>query len=126
LVSIESRRTDDGVVLLGVSGEIDMATVDTLRDALMTAVTAGDGAAVVVDFAGVSFCDSSGMQALDAAYATAASRGIGFEVINLQPTVRRVLGLVGILDTLTKPLTAMPQSDLSPDLEPRADCDRAE
>jgi anti-anti-sigma factor len=107
-VIVENRSAGDRVVHLSVSGEIDMETVDALRDALMATITAGEAAAVVVDFAEVSFCDSSGVHALDAAYGAATERGIAFEVINLQPPVRRVLELVGILAELTNPQQTSP------------------
>ena len=83
-----------------------MATVEELDLAMTAAVTRHGVAAVEVDFAGVSFCDSSGLAALDNAYAGAAQRGIRFRLINPQPGVRRVLQLTGLLEVLTNPQTA--------------------
>jgi anti-anti-sigma factor len=103
MLTVESRSAGEGVVQVRVSGEIDMVTVGSLGDALQVVVTDSDVARIVVDFTGVSFCDSSGIRVLDAAYAVASRRGIAFELVNLQPSVRHVFEIVGVLDALTKP-----------------------
>ena len=55
----------------------------------------------VVDFDQVSFCDSSGIAVLDRAYGEARNACLTLRLLNPQPAVRRVLELVGILETLT-------------------------
>ena len=100
---VESHKGTDGVVQLAVTGEIDMVTVGDLRAVFPGALTDDDVTGVVVDFAGVTFCDSSGIRALDEAYATAAQHGVWFRLVNLRPSVRRVFELVGVLEALTRP-----------------------
>ena len=95
--------TDGGAVHLHVAGELDMATADDLRKALHQATTQPGTTAIVVDFDQVSFCDSSGIEVLDRAYGQAFDAGITLRLVNPQPAVRRVLDLVGILETLTGP-----------------------
>jgi anti-anti-sigma factor len=102
---VESHGATDGVVLLRVTGEIDMETVADLSSALQDAVADGDVTGIVVDFAGVTFCDSSGIRALDQAYVAASRRGIGFRVVDLRPPVRRIFEIVGVLEALTAPST---------------------
>jgi anti-anti-sigma factor len=93
----------NGVAHLSVAGEIDMATVDVLAKALREALTHADTTRVVVDFAGVTFCDSAGLAALDKAYAGAARQDTVLQLVGLQPAVRGLLELVGMLEALTRP-----------------------
>jgi anti-sigma B factor antagonist len=102
-VDISSRPIADGLVLIAVAGEIDMATVDDLSEAMHSAVLQEGTTDVVLDFANVTFCDSSGFAALDAAYAEGSRRGTALRLINVQPQIRRLLEIVGMLDTLTRP-----------------------
>jgi len=76
---------------LAVDGEIDMVTVGDLDAAMLAAAARDDVKQIVVDLAGVTFCDSSGLAAFDRAYAAAAGRDIAFGLINAQPPVRRAL-----------------------------------
>jgi anti-sigma B factor antagonist len=96
-----TANTDAGVVHLHVAGELDMATADDLRKALHQAVTEPGTTKILVDFGEVGFCDSSGIEVLDRAYGEARDAGIGLRLVNPQPVVRRVLDLVGVLETLT-------------------------
>lgn len=98
---IETRHANAGIVFVRVGGEIDMLTVDTFRDTLDKITADSEVANIVVDFAGVSFCDSAGIRALDAAYAAAAGRGVGFRLTHARASVRRVLQIVGVWDALT-------------------------
>jgi anti-anti-sigma factor len=90
-------------VSLVVAGEIDMVTADELSRAMRTAILRDDSVEVVLDFADVTFCDSSGLAALDAAYAEGARRGTVLRLVNVQPPVRRLLEIVDMADTLTTP-----------------------
>ena len=83
-----------------------MVTVDDLIRALRGAVLDEQATEVVVDFAGVTFCDSSGLAALDSAYGEGLRRDTAFRLINVQPQVRRLLEIVGMLDNLVGAYTA--------------------
>jgi anti-sigma B factor antagonist len=100
-LEISSRR-DGTVVHVRVTGEIDMVTVDRLEEGLLEAITT-PCPTVIVDFAEVTFCDSSGLAALDRAYAAAVTHGGRLRLVNLRPVIRRILELTGLLDTLTGP-----------------------
>jgi anti-anti-sigma factor len=102
MLTVNTRIRPDAVILVSVSGEIDMATVGPLDAAMVAAITRQGAAAVEVDFAGVTFCDSLGMAALDKAYAAARRQAIPFRLINVQPGVSRMLQLTG-LDALISP-----------------------
>ena len=65
LPALEIRQDhSNGRVLIAVSGEIDLATVGGLRDALDRAA----GTAVWIDLTDVEFMDSTGLTALVAAH----------------------------------------------------------
>jgi anti-anti-sigma factor len=76
---------------LRVSGELDLLTVPQLRDALSNA---GDRSRdLVLDFAGVSFVDSSGLGLLLATARATQERGAALVLRAPTPTVRRLLGI---------------------------------
>ena len=88
------------LIRLSVTGEIDMATVNELATPMTAALERADVTGLIVDFAGVTFCDSTGIAALDRAFAAASRRGIPFQLVNVQPGIRRVLELVGLFEAL--------------------------
>src|SRR3954451_23506660 len=59
-----STTDHDGIAVLSVAGEIDLATVPKLRDQLIELTADHPGQAVVVDLGGVSFLDSTGLGVL--------------------------------------------------------------
>jgi anti-sigma B factor antagonist len=101
MIDINTRVLPGAAIRVSVAGEIDLATMAELETALTAAVGREGAARVEVDFAGVTFCDSTGIAALDQAYAAAAERSLPFRLINVQPTVARVLSIVGLLEILT-------------------------
>lgn len=66
-----TTRIEDGERWLGVEGELEIGSVPLLESAVDEALAAG-GEDVVVDLAGVSFVDSTGLAGL-----LAASRRVG-------------------------------------------------
>jgi anti-anti-sigma factor len=101
MIDIDTRVLSGALMRVSVTGEVDLATAAQLGTALTAAVERGGATGLEVDFAGVTFCDSTGIAALDQAYAHAAERSLPFRLINVQPAVARVLSLVGLLDALT-------------------------
>ncbi|MDX6222204.1 MAG: anti-sigma factor antagonist [Frankiales bacterium] len=77
-----------------VAGEIDIATVPDLRDALETALHQNDPR-VILDLTGVSFCDSSGL-ALLVATRRRLPDGAPLRLVGAQPMVARVFQLTGL------------------------------
>ncbi|MEV4639520.1 STAS domain-containing protein [Actinoplanes sp. NPDC049548] len=80
--------------------ELDIATAETLLDQVRTALVE-QPAAIVVDLAGVTFCDSSGIGALMDAQAIAASAGVPLHATAARPAIRRSLEITGVLGLLT-------------------------
>ncbi|GAA3939897.1 hypothetical protein Aau02nite_48990 [Amorphoplanes auranticolor] len=92
-----------GVAVVRVSGEIDMATRDGLS-ATITRYAHDDRVhGVILDLNDVTFLDCTGVSALLAARRAAVASRCRFAVVNLQPSVRRVLQLTSTLEVLGTP-----------------------
>ncbi len=85
----------DGRVELAVAGEIDMSSVDALRDAL-TRVTQRHPGAIWLDLSDVGFMDSTGLTALVLAHRTLDDPDRRLTLICPDGPVRRVLELAGL------------------------------
>jgi anti-anti-sigma factor len=97
-----TRSTDNGgVICLSVSGEVDIGTVDQLRDAVSEILGERGVSRLLLDFGALRFLDSSGIAALIAGYHAARERAIGFGVLNCHGTVRNVLEVTGVYEVLT-------------------------
>ena len=80
------------------SGEVDIASVDELGEAVRARLVGGP---VRLDLSGLSFMDSSGVRLLDALARESAAAGGGLVLAStLQPPVRRILELAGMLGGL--------------------------
>jgi anti-anti-sigma factor len=84
----------DGVVLLELEGELDLAVSGRVRD-LMDEIAAEKPDLVVADLAGVGFMDSTMLRELLRAHNTLAEAGARLVVAAPQPPVRRLLELTG-------------------------------
>ncbi|MGW2959431.1 STAS domain-containing protein [Streptomyces sp. NPDC001220] len=93
-LKITTRDATTGPVL-EISGDLDHTTAPELRD-LLTSLTLQPGQRLVLDLAGMDFCDSSGLTALIAArnHAHAAQAEIALAAVPA-PTLR-VLRIVGL------------------------------
>jgi anti-sigma B factor antagonist len=58
------KRVDNGVAVVTVTGDVDVATCATLRDSLLQEVADENFRGLVVNLAGVSFIDSTGIGVL--------------------------------------------------------------
>ncbi|MDI6100897.1 STAS domain-containing protein [Actinoplanes sp. NEAU-A12] len=95
-----TRLDDGGVTRLMLRGELDMATGDDLGQQVAR-VLADRPEHLIVDLAGLTFCDSSGIDVLLAARESAGRAGIGFQVARPRGIVHRSLSVTGVLDVLT-------------------------
>jgi anti-anti-sigma factor len=82
-------------IVLRPSGDLDLATVDSFRASVETAL-AQEPDAVLFDLADVDFLDSSGIAVLAVALKTQRARGGAVAIINPRPIVRRAIDLVGL------------------------------
>jgi anti-anti-sigma factor len=94
--SVVTRTTEAGSVVT-VEGELDVATAPRLR-AGVAAVVLRPGQLLVVDLAGVTFCDSSGISALIAARNVAEAAGAGVALAAVPARLSRTFALIGLAD----------------------------
>jgi anti-anti-sigma factor len=98
---IELDRSDDGVVVVVLSGEHDVYTAPALREKIDAVIE--DGAPFVIDLTPTTFLDSSVLRVLLEARRQAEERGIGFAVAlndSEAPGVRRILEVTGLIPVL--------------------------
>ena len=86
-------------VVLVVRGELDISNTQQLSVAVERAL-ADRPAELVLDLAGVSFCDSRGLAALIRAHQDAADVGATLVVAHLQDHVARLFAITGMYDVL--------------------------
>jgi anti-sigma B factor antagonist len=94
-----TRHADGDDLVLRVAGELDLATAGALGEQVALAL-ADRPAELVVDLAEVTFCDSSGIEALLNARATTNRHNAGFRAINARGITRRSMQVTGVLDLL--------------------------
>jgi anti-sigma B factor antagonist len=81
-------------VRVDVCGEIDLGSVDVLRDVFDVAIA--DGVEVLeVDMSRVTFCDSTGLCALMRARRRSNAAGYRFRIVGASQPVRRLFELSG-------------------------------
>lgn len=95
-----SLATQDTVVVT-VSGELDMATSDVLAGVLADALNEPGIAQLLVDARSITFCDSSGLNALVRAHHAAASRDVCLRVVEPPDRLRMIMEITCLLDLLT-------------------------
>ena len=97
---IEVDRGSDGGARVVVIGELDLAVASDFRDRVAELLTEGS---VLLDLRGLEFMDSSGIRALDALLRLAEAEGHSLLQVSstLQPPVRQVLELTGMLGVLS-------------------------
>jgi anti-sigma B factor antagonist len=90
--------TTDGVQVVALRGELDVANSDRVHRALLEA----EGPTVVVDLSTLRFIDSSGLTALIHAYNALTGRGQVFELRGASGSVQRVFEITGLSTFLTR------------------------
>jgi anti-anti-sigma factor len=80
--------------VVGVTGELDVASAPALRDTLLALLNRGDGASLVVDLRGVTFIDSTGVGSLLRIHHRQSLLGGVVHFVADQPAVLRVLDLM--------------------------------
>ena len=90
---------ENGGVFVEVEGEIDVSNAAELRSALDEALKSAIYD-IEIDFSKVSYIDSTGIGVLVGFSHRANAARIAFRISNTQPSVLRVLRLLGVEDEL--------------------------
>ncbi len=112
-----SVSRQNGVALLAVHGEVDVATVGALETAISAALTDGP-AALVIDLTDVDFLASAGLQVLVATQERIGGRA-DFAVVADGPATSRPIQLTGLDQILSlHPTVAEAMAALQKGAEP--------
>lgn len=89
------RSLPPGVALVPLPAEVDVLTIDEVRDAMLASLNRG-GVNLLVDASATTFLDSSGINALVRARERALRLGGSLHVVTTSPPVLRVLEVTGL------------------------------
>ncbi|MFJ9523158.1 STAS domain-containing protein [Kitasatospora sp. NPDC101801] len=81
--------------VLGITGDLDYETAPRLRQAVADIALTG-GQLLVLDLAGLKFCDSSGITALLAARNLATEKEVAIAIAAVPDNTLRILRIVGL------------------------------
>jgi anti-sigma B factor antagonist len=87
------------VYLITVTGELDLATYERLRDELERA-EASEAARILLDLGGLTFIDSTGICVLVKAAQRSANDGARLRLLPASGKVHEVLELTGVMERL--------------------------
>jgi anti-sigma B factor antagonist len=90
-----AEKRVDGVSVVTVTGEIDVATAPDLRECLVTQEAEGIPA-IVVDLSGVSFIDSTALGVLVGAYRRQEEAGGTLRLVVTEPRILKVLEITAL------------------------------
>jgi len=92
-----NQRAREGVVILDCKGRITIGVGDVaLRDAVQEALKAGSKD-ILINLAGVTTMDSSGVGELVSTYTTVTNRGGKLKLLNLPPKVSDILQITQLI-----------------------------
>jgi anti-anti-sigma factor len=94
-----SVASADGVVTLALTGELDLAGVPVLRDAVAAAASAATRR-IVLDCADLTFIDSSGLGCLVEIRNQTGADGRELALTNVPPVAARTITIGGLADVL--------------------------
>ena len=83
-----------------LAGDIDLASADSLQEAIEATETSGNGGDVVLDMSAVTFLDSSGLRVLVTANDRIGARGDRLVIRSPSSSVSRVLEITGLLTAI--------------------------
>ncbi|WP_019631841.1 STAS domain-containing protein [Actinomadura atramentaria] len=104
----------DRYTVVEVGGELDLVSRDRFEEAMLDVVE--NGRALVVDMRGVTFCDSTGLNAVVGANRRATDNGVPLVLVGLTDRVRRVFRItavdqfIPVYETLEDAVDALPST----------------
>lgn len=93
--AVVSSAHRDGWWVVSVAGEIDVHSGPSLREHLLRALASGERG-LIVDLAGVSFLDSSGLGVLVAAHKRARASGGILRLASCRPAVATIFQITAL------------------------------
>ncbi len=85
-------------VVVSIAGELDIATAESLADAL--AISALASRPLVLDLASLEFMDSTGLSEILLGWRRHFERGVGYVLLSPTVAVRKILEMTGISEII--------------------------
>ena len=86
----------EGVLVMNVSGEMDLSTAKQFEDAVTAAVASGDHQTLVLDLSHLGFMDSTGLHLLARTHTGMRAAGGELKVVCPTPAIRKLLEIVNL------------------------------
>ena len=102
-LSIQTRRQGERETVITLHGEFDYATAQDVRGAISAVLGPRDIDVIVVDLAGVTFLDSTGVGTLVVARRICADFEVEFRVSDPNPFISKLFTVVGVAEVLGVP-----------------------
>src|SRR3954471_24389645 len=94
-LTLDTKRSKDGQVLLVAAGEIDLSNIDTFNRALATAITESTSSEMLtVDLAAVEYVDSAAINVL-------CAHADSIHTLIAQPLLMNILMISGLTELVT-------------------------
>ena len=90
----------DGVIVIAIVGDLDMANAPRLREALIRAVADAESPRIVLDLDGVGLLDPTGLGVIFDGVKRTRSRGGDLALARVDPVVRKDLELTRVIEIL--------------------------
>lgn len=100
LLDVRTHLLRDGVAVVAVTGEVDIATVERFRVALMPLTTDPQVRLVTCDLSQVEFFGAAGVSMLLGVRSRLATRGARLQIEAASRVVLRTLSIAGVSDLL--------------------------
>lgn len=94
-----SLSTVGGSAVISLSGDLDTATAEVMETLAAQALRTPGITRVTVDVAGVTYCDSSGINVLLHARNACEAAGVPLVLANLTRNLRRLFHITGLITT---------------------------
>ncbi len=88
---LRPAASSDGVMVLDVSGEIDLATLPAFKQALLNALDQSENGRVILNMTGVGYMDSSGFGTLLSANKGLRASGGTLSLVGCNPNITRMI-----------------------------------
>lgn len=105
LIQLSSQIGADGLAVIAIRGDLDLATADPAVRYVKEIIDRHDGP-VSADLSGVAFCDACGLGALIRIAAYAEQAGRRLELARPSRAVARIMRLTHVDDRLLEPALA--------------------
>jgi anti-anti-sigma factor len=96
MAQLSEMVRDDGVCVVSVVGDLDLAAVEQFLT--VTRRSSEACSSLEVDFHGLSFLDSTGLSALLQLRKESIARGLRLSLTNVGPSTHRLFRITGLLD----------------------------